>query len=126
MVSKASPLSELSLAQIRRAYLGDAVDVSVGRLLPFNRALSTAERITFDRVVLGMSPDEVGRYWTDRKIRGQSGAPRTLEPGDIYQRVVGKLTASVGYVRLDEVLPDVKVVRVDGKLPTDPGYPIGL
>jgi hypothetical protein len=34
------------------------------------------------------------------------------------------MEGAVAYVRADEVRPGVKVVRVDGKLPTDPGYPV--
>lgn len=124
VVSKASSLTELSSAQLARAYQGDLVDVAGRRLIPLNRGLSTPERVGFDRAILKMSPDEVGRYWIDRRIRGQSGAPRIIDPSDVYQRVIAKLQGSVGYALLQELREDVKVLRIDGKLPNDPGYPI--
>jgi hypothetical protein len=124
IVSKASPLSELSSAQLVRMYLGDLVDAGGGRLIPLNRAITSEERAEFDRVVLGKSPDEVARYWIDRKIRGQSGAPKAVEPVDVYERVIAKLDGAVGYVRINEIGGDVKVLRIDGKAPTDRGYPI--
>jgi ABC-type phosphate transport system substrate-binding protein len=124
IVSKSSPLSELSSAQLTRMYMGDLVDSGGRRLIPLNRSTSSGEREEFDRVVLGKSPDEMARYWIDRKIRGQSGAPKAVEPVDVYQRVIAKLDGAVGYVRVDEVRGDVKVVRIDGKAPTDRGYPI--
>jgi ABC-type phosphate transport system substrate-binding protein len=124
IVSKASPLNELSSAQLARMYMGDMVDSSGGRLIPLNRATASEERQQFDRVVLGKSPDEMARYWIDRKIRGQSGAPKAVEPVDVYERVVAKLDGAVGYVRISDVRGDVKVVRIDGKGPTDPGYPV--
>ena len=124
IVSKGSPLNELSSAQLTRMYMGDLVDSGGGRLIPLNRSTGTEERQQFDRVILGKSPDEMARYWIDRKIRGQSGAPKAVEPVDVYERVVAKLDGAVGYVRIGEVRGDVKVVRIDGKAPTDPGYPV--
>lgn len=124
IVSKTSPLSELSSAQLTRMYLGELVDSGGRRLIPLNRAITSAEREQFDRVVLGKSPDEMARYWIDRKIRGQSGAPKAVEPVDVYERVVAKLDGAIGYVHVNDVRDDVKVVRIDGKAPTDHGYPI--
>jgi ABC-type phosphate transport system substrate-binding protein len=124
IVSKTSPLSELSSAQLTRMYMGDLVDNGGRRLIPLNRAISSEEREQFDRVVLGKSPDEMARYWIDRKIRGQSGAPKAVEPVDVYARVIAKLDGAIGYVHVNDVRDDVKVLRIDGKSPTEHGYPI--
>jgi hypothetical protein len=124
IVSKGSSLNDLSYTQLTRMYMGELVDFSGGRLIPLNRSTGTEERQLFDRLVLGKSPDEMARYWIDRKIRGQSGAPKAVEPVDVYERVVAKLDGAVGYVRITDVRPDVKVLRIDGKSPTDPGYPV--
>jgi hypothetical protein len=124
IVAKTSPLSELSSAQLTRMYMGDLVDSGGKRLIPLNRATATEEREEFDQAVLGKSPDEMARYWIDRKIRGQSGAPKAVEPVDVYERVVAKLDGAIGYVRVSDIHGDVKVLRIDGKAPTDRGYPI--
>jgi hypothetical protein len=124
IVAKSSELSELSSAQLTRMFMGDFVDSGVRRLIPLNRATATEEREQFDRVVLGKSPDEMARYWIDRKIRGQSGAPKAVEPVDIYERVIAKLDGAIGYVRVSDIRGDVKVLRIDGKTPTERGYPI--
>jgi len=124
IVSRSSGLSELSSAQLTRMYMGDLVDNGGRRLIPLNRAITSEERAEFDRVVLGKSPDEMARYWIDRKIRGQSGAPKAVEPVDVYERVIAKLDGAIGYVRVGQIRGDVKVIRIDGKAPTDRGYPI--
>jgi hypothetical protein len=80
--------------------------------------------VRFDQAVLGMTPERVSRYWIDRKIRGQSGPPRALDSADLVQRVVARLDGGIGYVRMNELKADVKVVRVDGKSPKDSGYPV--
>ena len=122
--AKQGGVSDLSLYQLKRLYLGDAVQGSAGELIALNRDAKGAERIGFDETVLGMSPEAVARYWIDRRIRGQSGAPKAIEPASVVQRVVARLPRAVSYVRLRDVGPEVQVVRVDGRKPGDGGYPI--
>lgn len=124
VVAKTSPVNELSLAELRRMYMGEPLDSGGQRLIPFNHGPSLKERIAFDKLVLGMSPQEVSRYWVDRRIRGQSGSPKAIDPADVHQRVVVKLPGAVGYVRIDELRDDVKIVRIDGKAPNDRDYPL--
>jgi hypothetical protein len=123
VVAPNSPLTNLSMYELKHLYMGEYVNGPDGkRLLPLNR--SPPERATFDASVLGMNTDQAAAYWIDRRIRGQSGSPRAVPSADLAQRLVGHMEGAVAYVRADEVRPGVKVVRVDGKLPTDPGYPV--
>ena len=123
VVGKNSPVDALSLYELKHLYLGEYVNGPDGkRLIALNRGLGSSERIGFDALVLEMTPDQATAYWIDRRIRGQSGSPRAIVPADLAQRIVGHLEGGVTYVRLDELRPDVKVVRIDSKLPTDPGY----
>lgn len=124
VVAKTSPINGFSLAELRRMYLGEPVDSGGRRMIPINHGPSLRERVAFDQLVLGMSPEEVSRYWVDRRIRGQSGAPKAIDPADVHQRVIAKLAGAVGYVRTSELRDDVKVVRIDGKGPNDHGYPL--
>lgn len=123
VVTKNSPLDALSFYELKHLYLGDYVNGPDGkRLIPLNRAPGSPERVAFDAAALGMTPDQDTAYWIDRRIRGQTGSPRAIAQGDLAQRIVVNLEGGVTYVRLDEVRPDVKVLRVESKLPTDPGY----
>lgn len=125
VVAKDFPVDELSFGDLKRLYLGDPINVGGKRLIPLALPPRTAERVSFDESVLGMNPDEVGRYWIDRKIRGQAGAPKALDSGDLLVRVVGKVDGAVGYVHATAVGPGVKVLRIDGKAPNDPSYRVG-
>jgi hypothetical protein len=73
-----------------------------------------------------MSPDEVGRYWVDRKIRGQSGPPKAVDSPEVMIRVVTKVDGAVGFVRPSAVAAGAKVLKIDGKFPKDPGYRVSL
>lgn len=124
VAAKDGGIDGFSLHQLKRIYLGDDVHGSSGKIIPLNREPKGPERVGFDRTVLEMSPDAVARYWIDRKIRGQSAAPKAIEPGAILQKVVARLPGAIGYVRAHEVTSDVRVVLIDGKKPGDAGYPI--
>lgn len=123
VVAKNSPVSEMSLNEVKRLYLGDAISGPNGKkLIPLTQASASADRSGFERVVLGMSADAIARYWIDRKIRGQSGPPKSVPSADVLQRLVGNVEGTVGYVRADQVRADVKIVRIDGRVPGDVGY----
>jgi hypothetical protein len=105
VVAKGSKVTNLSRADLKRAFDGDGLVVNGDRLVPFNYPAGTPERIAFDRVILQMSPDEVGRYWVDRKI-------------------VAKFPSAISYVPADQMTSEVVAVSIDGVLPTAAGYPI--
>jgi hypothetical protein len=124
VVSKDSPVSDISFYELKRLYLGELVNASGKRLLPLNLTPVSPERTAFDKAVLGMSPEAIARYWVDRKIRGDSGPPKSIEPLDLLQRVVARLDGAVGYVPVNAIRPELKAIRIDGKAPGDSGYPI--
>ncbi len=124
VVSKDSPINDISFYELKRLYLGERINLGGKRLVPLNLSPPTRERVGFDKTVLNMSPEAIARYWIDRKIRGESGPPKTIEPADLLQRVVARLDGAVGYAPVNEVRSELKVIRVDGKAPGDSGYPL--
>lgn len=125
VVAKNSPLRQLSIKDLRNLYKGDALTGPDGkRLIPLGRPPGSVERIAFDRAVLGMSPDLATAYWIDRKIRGQSGPPRSMESAELLLRVIAKLEGAVGYVRMGGLTDWVTSVRIEGRAPADADYPI--
>ena len=125
VVARESPLQDLSTSSLRQLFLGESVqDPAGGKLVPLNQLPGSADRVAFDRSVLGMSPEEAGRYWIDRKIRGQSGAPRAIPSAATLQRLVARFPGSIAYLRADRVDPAVRVLRIAGRLPIDKDYPL--
>jgi hypothetical protein len=115
----------LSLREVKRLYLGEHVGAPGGKkLVPINRAPRSPEREEFERLVLRMSADEVARFWIDRKIRGQPGPPRALPSIELLRRAVASVPGTVAYLRSTDVGEDLTVLRIEGKRPGDPGYPL--
>ncbi len=85
---------------------------------PVNLPPRSESRREFDRVVLDMNPDEVSRYWIDRKIRGDGRPPRSLPSPPAVVAVVASIGGAVGYVPAGTPTDRVKIVaRIrDGKL----------
>ncbi|HEY1534538.1 MAG TPA: hypothetical protein VGF76_10980, partial [Polyangiaceae bacterium] len=63
ITAKANAIRDLSLADLRQIYRGRRISIAGVKLVPFNHPPNTPDRVAFDRIVLGMSPEEVGRYW---------------------------------------------------------------
>lgn len=125
VVAKSSKISDLSIYDVKRLYQGETVSrPGAGKFVPLAQPSSSQDRVGFDKAVLGMSPEQVARYWVDRRIRGHAGPPKSIESPALLQRVVARVDGAVGYVRTSHVQGDVKVLRIDGKLPEDAGYSI--
>jgi hypothetical protein len=94
------------------------------RLIPLNHPVRSPARVAFDKLALKMDPDQVGRFWIDRKIRGQTGMPKALPSVDALRRAVAAVAGTVTYLTVADVTTDVKIVTVDGMKPENPDYPL--
>lgn len=116
-------LTDISLAMLRRAFQGEVALTTDGkRLVPLNHAVGSLERVQFDEAVLGLAPSDVGRFWINRRIRDEAPPPRTLPSADLGVRVVASYPGAITYVSGSAVNASVRILRIDGKLPSDPGY----
>ena len=122
VVAKGSSITSISKSDLKHCFMGESTSADGKPLVPFNAQPKTADREGFDRGVLGMSPDEVGRYWVDRKVRGQSGAPRSLPSVMHVQKVVAKFPNAISYLPADQLTADVQPVKLDGTAYTDSSY----
>jgi len=124
-VAKDSSLQNLKMSELRRIFTNaDDSGFSGQRSVPFNHTARSSDRVGFDRTVLRMSPEEVSRFWIDRKIRGLPGPPRAVDSLSQLLRLVGHTNGGMGYARPNQVTSEVRVIRIDGKLPSEAGYPL--
>ena len=71
-----------------------------------------------------MNQDQVGRYWVDRRIRGQGMPPRTAPSQAIVRRVIPLLPGAIGYLSVDQLDGSVQALTIDGKDHKQPDYPL--
>jgi ABC-type phosphate transport system substrate-binding protein len=86
---------------------------------PFSFPAGSPPREQFDRAVLRLSPDQVGRFWLDRRIRGLGMPPKQVPSATMMMQIVANLPGSIGYIPAARAkLVGVKVVAriVQGKV----------
>ncbi len=124
-VAKDSALQALTLTELRRVFTNaDDSGFSGQRSTPFNHPARSTDRVGFDQTVLHMSPEEVSRFWIDRKIRGLPGPPRAVDSLSQLLHLVARSTGGIGYARPAQITNEVRVIRIDGKRPGEAAYPL--
>ncbi len=119
------PIDEISVSQLRRVFLSEPTETGGGnRFMPLNQKPGTNVREAFDRKVLKLDADEVAKFWVDQRIRGKGKPPRAIPNAKLLLRLLPRLDGAIAYVRASEVGAGVKVLKIDGKKPGDPGYPL--
>ena len=126
LMAAAAGVTDIEQSTLRRAFESNPTEVKGIRLIPFNHNVGHPARIELDRSLLGLEPSQVGRYWTDRKIRDMVLPPRTIPSVELLLRVLVSLRGAIGYAELDPsaVPPGVRALAIDGKKPSDPSYPL--
>jgi hypothetical protein len=125
IVAGASALRDISLGTLRRVFRSEQVtDASGVRLVGFNHRSGSRARELFDRVVLGMDPDDVARYWVDQRIRGSAPPPRTVATVALLKEVINRYPGSIGYLALADLDASVRALTVGGTGPDSPQYPL--
>jgi hypothetical protein len=124
VVSAQSKLSDLPKAVIKRVFLGEPTEAGGSRLLPFNYAPDDPLRRRFDALLLGFDADAAGRYWVDRRIRGQGLPPRVAPSPVIARAAVARLPGAISYLYAAQLDASVRALRIDGVPHTAADYPL--
>lgn len=124
IVSARSTFHDLPKAVLKRVFLGEPTEVDGVRLLPFNLPPESTLRRRFDQLLLGFDVDAAGRYWVDRRIRGQGLPPRVVPNPAIVRAAVAKLPQAISYLHSDQLDGSVRALRVDGVAHTASNYPL--
>lgn len=122
VVAKSSSVRDVSIGDLRQLFLRKRASLENETAIPFNHPPGTPDRVGFDRVVLGMGPDDVARYWVDRRVRSGESPPRIVDSITLLVAVIGKLRGAIGYVRDGYPTPELKTLSIEGRLPGDAGY----
>jgi len=124
VVAASSAVKGVTLGELRRAFLGEVVTVEGRRLIAINHPLAAATREQFDSVVLALKPHEVGRFWVDRAIRGQTPPPKSVQSPELAVRIVMSVPGAITYTTADRLTEKLRAVTVDGKAAGQSGYPL--
>jgi len=126
VVHKDTQVDNLSMENLRSIFLADQQfwpDRS--RIILLVRAPQSDERDFVLNRIYQMSETQFRQYWIAKMFRAEvPRGPKIVLSTDMALDLVIAIPGSISFIRSDEVTDDVKVVRIDGALPTDPGYPL--
>jgi len=119
-----TPITNLSMAEVRKVFLGDrqywSTNVPVVLLI---RAPVARERDVVLKRIYQMSDAQFKQYWIAKIFRAESAsAPKVVYSNDMANELVSAIPGAIAFIDAREVRPGAKIVRVDGKLPGEPGY----
>jgi hypothetical protein len=116
-------ITQLSAAELTRVFRGMLTRNEDGdRFVPVNQPAGTPLRAAFDQAVLGMSGAQAQAFWIDQKIRGAVAEPRTVSSVALALKFVAIYPGAISYAPKSAVGPELKIIKLDGKLPGDGGY----
>ena len=126
VVQPDTPVSNLSLAEVRKIFLGDrqywTANTPVVLLI---RAPVARERDVVLRIIYQMSESQFKQYWIAKIFRAESvSAPKVVYSNNMASDLVAALPGAIAFIDSRDVRPATKVVRVDGRLPGEAGYPL--
>ena len=111
IVNKANPVGSLAQNDLRPIFQTTKKAWGSGEdAQPINLPEASQLRNEFDQAVLGLDPERVARYWTDRKVRGGARPPVRVPTTSAVLKAVATKPGAIGYVRLSEVNNSVKIV----------------
>jgi ABC-type phosphate transport system substrate-binding protein len=121
-----TPVNSLTLAEVRKVFLGDrqywTTSMPVVLLI---RAPAARERDVVLKIIYQMSEAQFKQYWIAKIFRAEaSSAPKIVYSNDKATELVNALPGAIAFVDARDVRPGSKVVRVDGRLPGESGYPL--
>jgi ABC-type phosphate transport system substrate-binding protein len=121
-----TPVADLTLADVRKIFLGEqqywTAKLPVVLLI---RAPTARERDVVLRVIYEMTEAQFKRYWIAKIFRAEAAtAPKTVYSNDMALELVTAVPGAIAFVDLRDVKPGVKILRVDGRRPGEPGYPL--
>lgn len=126
IVNQSTPVSELSMAEVRKVFRGDrqywSKDVPVVLLI---RAPQSRERTVILKTLYGMSESQFKQYWIAKIFRAEATtAPKIVYSNDMAEELVSVIPGAIAFIPEADVKSGFKVVKIDGHLPGEPGYPL--
>ena len=129
IVHETSPVSSLTLSELRKILLGETAEWSDGhRIVLVERDQTSRILRETLKVICKMTPAEYKRHMLAIEFQGgQAPMEKILNSDDAAAKFVRSVPGAIGVVENSSLASGglrVKVLRVAGKLPGEAGYPL--
>jgi len=119
-------VDNLALADLRRILLGDREFWPSGvRVTLLIRAPIARERDAVVKDVCEMTEAQFRQHWIGKVFRNETpSAPKIVYSNEMALDQVSRTPGAIALVEASSVNKNVKVVKIDGKAPGQPGYKV--
>jgi len=126
VVNSSAPVSELSLSEARKIFRGDkqywSKDLPIVLLV---RNPPSREREVILKKLYSMTEGEFKQYWIAKIFRAEATTgPKIVYSNNMATDLVSVIPGAIAFMSARDVSPNLKVVKIDGHLPGEPGYPL--
>ncbi len=120
------PVEDLSFPEVRKLFLGERQFWTPKlRVVLLMRAPVAPERDIVLRSIYQMSEAQFRQYWISKVFRAEvSSGPKIVYSTEMATELVSAIPGAVAFVDAAQVPKGLKVLKIDGKLPGDKGYPL--
>jgi ABC-type phosphate transport system substrate-binding protein len=124
VVNPQNAVDNLSAAELQRmAHLEVQRWRGGGRIYLILLESGTPEKRVLLRRLYRMSDSELKQFWLGKLYRGEIASyPRVVASSAAVKRIVAQAPNALGFIAAEEADDSVKVLRVDGRRPGEPGY----
>ncbi len=128
IVNKSNPTDAMTLTELRNVFLAERSRWPNGRKITITMLdTGNPERDVVLRTIYRMREADFNRNFLRAKFTGETTEePKLLASPNNMVRFVFNAPGAIGYVRASNLDSSVKVLRIDGLAPGEPGYKIKL
>ncbi len=126
VVNKDTEIENLSLKELRSIFLAERQSwKDRRRIILLVRAPKSDERDFVLNRIYQMTEAQFRQYWIAKMFRAEvPRGPKIVFSTDMTLELVVAIPGSISFMRATDVSGEVKLVRVDGRLPSENGYPL--
>ncbi len=120
------PVDDLTFPELRRLMLGDRQFwTSNLRVTLLVRAPGAREREVVLKTIYQMSEAQFRQYWIAKVFRNEAAAgPRVVYSNEMAAELASAIPGAVAFVEAEKAPRGLKVLKINGKLPGQAGYPL--
>ncbi len=109
IISKKSPISAITIEQVRDIYLEKRHTLGDQKIIPLNLVGQDPSRIAFENTVIGMDRDRLNAYWVKQHFQGNS-PPITQPSHESIKAFVQNVEGAIGYIPSSMADNSIKVI----------------
>ena len=126
VVHQGTKIDNLTFDELRRIFRGERQFWPDGsRVTLLVRAPVAQERDIVLTRIYRMSEDQYRQFWIAKMFRAEvASGPKIVYSTDMTRDLVSAIPGAIGFMPASSLASGVKIVRINGLLPSDPNYPL--